>query len=166
MPGVFVILIVKRDQAIFETDDALVTDRHAEKDVLDIISELSAITEDSSIACVLNCRGLRTATDKSWNSSRIKWIRQKKGIAAFSKDRLEKSGMINLEQAAHQLGISTNTVHRFIKIGLIEAKQVKEHAPWLIARSELEKTAVAKAVQSIQINSASKTESSQECLNL
>lgn len=140
--------------------------RNTQKDVLDIISELSAITEDSTIARVLNRCGLKTATGKNWNSSRIKWIRQKKGIAAFSKNRLEKSGMINLEQAAHQLGISTNTVHRFIKIGLIEAKQVIKHAPWLIARSELEKTAVAKAVQSIKINGASKIETSQKCLTL
>jgi DNA invertase Pin-like site-specific DNA recombinase len=140
--------------------------RKTRKEALDIISELSAITEDSAIARILNRCGLKTATGKSWNSLRVKWIRQENGIAAFNKKTVEKSGMINLEQAARQLEVSKNTVRRFIKAGLIEAKQVVKHAPWIIASSELEKTAVIKAVQSIKMNGASQIEANQQKLNL
>jgi DNA invertase Pin-like site-specific DNA recombinase len=140
--------------------------RTTSKDALDIIAELSTITEDSAIARILNRCGLKTATGKSWNGLRVKWIRQENGIAAFNKHRVEESGMINLEQSARQLGVSKNTVRRFIKAGLIEAKQVVKYAPWLIARSELKKAAVIKAVQSIKMNGASKIEVNQQALKL
>lgn len=133
---------------------------------MDIIAELSTITEDGAIARILNRCGLKTASGKNWNGLRVKWIRQDNGIAAFSKDRIKESDTINLEQSARQLGISQNTVRRFIKAGLIEAKQVVPHAPWLIARSELEKPAVIKAVQSIKINGVSKIEMDQQDLKL
>ena len=140
--------------------------RKTSKEALDIIAELSTITEDSAIARILNRCGLKTATGKSWNGLRVKWIRQENGIAAFSKDRFEESGMINLEQSARQLGVSKSTVRRFIKAALIEAKQVVKHAPWLIARSELEKKAVITAVQSIKINGVSNIEVNQQALKL
>lgn len=139
---------------------------HTSKKALDIIKELSPTTEDSAIARVLNRCGLKTARGKSWNGMRVRWIRIDHSITAFNKAKFEQSGMLNLAQSARQLGISEKVVRRFIRVGLIEAKQVVKHAPWLIACSELEKPDVIKAVQSIKLNGRPKIEVYQQDLSL
>lgn len=130
--------------------------RKTPENALELVKELSQITPDGDIARILNRCGLQTASGKSWNQSRIRALRQQHQIPAFSKQRLDEAGILNLSQAANQLQISPEAVLRLIKAGLIAAKQVVTHAPWRIDRSELAKPEVLAAVKSIQKNGKGK----------
>lgn len=140
--------------------------RTTNKKAIELIKELAVITDDSDIARVLNRCGLKTGTGKNWNQSRVRGIRKSKRIPAFCKENYKKSGLINLTQAAAQLGISPPTVLRLIKSGIIQATQVVAYAPWSIHRSQLEKASVIEAVQSIKKNGKANFQISQIKLNL
>jgi hypothetical protein len=125
-------------------------DRATSQEAVDLIRQLAEISDDGNIARVLNRCGVKTGTGQSWNQSRVKWIRQQYQVPAFSQNSHKQSGLLNLRQTAEQLAVSPDTVLRLIKAGVITARQIVKHAPWLIAQSELTKPAVMEAVKSIK----------------
>jgi hypothetical protein len=136
------------------------------RDVIELVKELAAITADGDIARILNRCRLKTGRGLSWNQSRVKEVRTTNQIPAFSKRQPEKAEAIPLQHAAEQLKVSADAVRRFIKSGLLQAKQIVRHAPWLIPRSELEKPEVAAAVTAIKKNGEAKTQINPQQLTL
>jgi DNA invertase Pin-like site-specific DNA recombinase len=136
------------------------------RDVIELVKELATITNDSDIARILNRCGLKTGRGLSWNQLRVKEIRKAYELPAFSKTQHETANCVHLRQAAEQLGVSPDAVRRLIKSGLINAKQIVRHAPWLIAQSELEKPEVVDAVTSIKKNGEAKIQFNQQQLTL
>jgi len=136
------------------------------RDVIELVKELAAITADSDIARILNRCRLQTGRGLSWNQSRVKEVRTTNQIPAFSKRQPEKVEAIPLQHAADQLEVSADAVRRLIKSGLIKAKQIVRYAPWLIPRAELEKPAVAAAVTAIKKNGEAKTQINPQQLTL
>jgi DNA invertase Pin-like site-specific DNA recombinase len=126
--------------------------RQTSREVVELVKELVVICDDKDIARILNRCGLKTGAEQSWNQARVKWLRQANAIAAFSERHAATLGTINLRQAAEQLQISPDAVHRLIKAGVITAKQIVRYAPWMIPRAELEKASVRVAVASIKKN--------------
>jgi len=126
--------------------------RKTDKKAIELVKELVQITDDSDIARVLNRCGLKTGTGKNWTKSLVKNLRCAKGIPPFCKQTYEKSGLINLTQAAAQLEISPTTVLRLIKSGMIQATHIVSYAPWIIHQSELLKPSVIELVQSLKKN--------------
>ncbi|UCE05422.1 MAG: helix-turn-helix domain-containing protein, partial [bacterium] len=110
--------------------------------------------------------GLKTGRGQSWNQSRVKWIRQQYKIPAFSPKSHKQSGWLNLRQTADQLAVSGDTVMRLIKAGVIKARQIVKHAPWLIHQSELAKPKVIEAVKSIKKNGTMQIQIDQTQLEL
>ena len=109
---------------------------------------------------------MKTGTGQSWNQSRVKWIRQQYQVPAFSQKRYEQSGLLNLGQAADQLAVNPDTVMRLIKAGVINARQIVRHAPWMIHQSELAKPAVIEAVKSIKQHGKAQIQTDQNKLDL
>jgi len=140
--------------------------RTTDKKAVELVKELVAIVDDQDIARILNRCGLKTGAGQNWNQSRVKWLRQSQGIPAFCKQSYEKSGVVNLQQAAEQLKISPPTVVRFIKSGIIQATQIVPYAPWIIHVSELEKQSTIKAVLSLKKNGKANFQIKQNKLNL
>jgi DNA invertase Pin-like site-specific DNA recombinase len=122
--------------------------RRTSKEALEIIKELSIILDDGSIARILNRSGIPTGSGKSWNKLRVGSIRKVYNIPSFSNNG--NSTIINLTQAANELNVSDKIIRRFIKAGLIHAKQIVKHAPWMIDKSELKKPSVIKAVEVVK----------------
>ena len=131
---------------------------------IELIKELSSCVDDSSIARILNCTGVPTGSGKSWNKLRVSWIRKVYGIPPFSK--AQNLNILNLEQVANKLEVSTKVVRRFIKAGLINAKQIVKYAPWMIEKSELKKPAVIKAVEAIRKTGKANLQINQQELQL
>jgi len=117
-----------------------------DRDVVELIRELAMISPDYQIAGTLNILGLKTAKGLTWNEGRVKSIRDYYKIRAFSKERKEKEGWINMEEAAGYLGVSSMTVKRLITRGIIKGRQVVPHAPWVINKSDLDTDKVKTAV--------------------
>ena len=57
----------------------------------------------------------------------------------------EERGEITLEQAAKALSVSEMTVLRMIRSGLLLGEQVCKGAPWVIRRTDLDRTEVRQA---------------------
>jgi hypothetical protein len=136
------------------------------RDVIELVKELAAITDDTDIARILNRCGLKTGRGFSWNQLRVKEIRKAYELPAFSKTKPETADCIHLRQAAQQLEVSPDAVRRLIKLGIVKAKQIVRHAPWLIARAELKKPEVVDAVISIKKNGEAKIQINQQQLTL
>lgn len=139
--------------------------RQTSREVVELVKELAAITDDINIARILNRCGLKTGAEQSWNQARVKWLRQANDIPVFSERRAATLGAINLRQAAEQLQISPDAVLRLIKAGVIAARQIVRYAPWMIPRTELEKTAVRAAVTAIKKNGKANLQINQQQLN-
>ena len=138
--------------------------RQTSKEALEIITELASQLDDGAIARILNRSGVPTGSGKSWNKLRVGWIRKVYDIPAFSKNG--NSDTLNLEQAANELKVSEKTIRRFIKAGLIDAKQTLKYAPWIIEKSELKKPSLIKAVEVLKKTGKTNIQFNQQELNL
>jgi len=140
--------------------------RKTNVEIIELVKELAAITDDGDIARILNRCGLKTATGKNWNQGRVKALRRLNKITAVSEKTDGKADIINLHQAAVQLQISPDAVLRLIKLEIIKAKQIVRHAPWIIHKSELEKPQLIEAVKRIKKNGKAKIQLNQKELIL
>ena len=110
-----------------------------------LLARLAFLCEDHQIARILN--RLRYVAkddniDGNWTEFKVKEIRERYQIAAFSKKAYSQQGIVNLKTAASKLRVSMDSVLKMIKVGIVEATQVIAHAPWEIVESELSKPEV------------------------
>jgi excisionase family DNA binding protein len=101
------------------------------EDTVELIRRLAAHTADYQIAAILNKQGRRTGTGLPFNQSRVKYVRQQHGIPAAPPPDPD-GGLLTIEQAAEQLGVSNATVYRWLRAGLLPGEQTTSHAPWRI----------------------------------
>ena len=120
--------------------------RATERDVLEVIRELSKVCRDLTIAATLNRLGYRTGTGKTWRAHSVACVRYQYRLPNFAKEY----DWLTLTQAAQQLEVSTSVVKRCIAQGTIPARQVVPHAPWIIQRTALTLPAVQAVVQRVR----------------
>jgi DNA invertase Pin-like site-specific DNA recombinase len=108
--------------------------RHsADRSVIDLVSDLSKICPDKTIAAILNRLGYKTGQEKTWNASRVAGLRGYHKIAPFQK----QDDWITQEEAARELQVSNTVVKRLIRQRVLPARQVVKYAPWIIAKKDL-----------------------------
>lgn len=107
--------------------------------VQELIEKLARQLGDASIAALLNRLGHRTGKGHTWTEMRVRSYRGDHRIAVYREGEREQRGEVTLEQAAQVLGVSPMTVLRLIATGDIAAVQACRGAPWVIARSELDR---------------------------
>ena len=122
--------------------------RSTDQKVVDLIRELAKVCPDRSIASILNRLGYRTGTGKTWIESRVRSLRSYYNIEATSSQ--EDRAWFTLADAADELGVSSSSVRKLIRLKILPAKQVVPHAPWVIERSDLELKAVQEAAKAIR----------------
>jgi len=108
-------------------------------DVQKLIEQLARQLNDAGIAALLNRLGHRTAKGHTWTEMRVRSYRGDHRIAVYRQGEREQRDEVTLEQAANALQMSTMTVLRLIATGAIAATQACRGAPWVIARSELDR---------------------------
>ncbi len=86
---------------------------------------------DQQIAAVLNRQGRRTGTELPFTEARVKGARQRAGIAAALPPDPD-SETVTIQQAASELDVSTSTIRRWLREGLLPGEQVTPNAPWRI----------------------------------
>ncbi len=119
--------------------------RAADADVLELVRELSKVTEDKTIAAVLNRLGYKTGQGKSWHAHRVANLRHYHRLPSYHK----RADWLTLEQTAKKLGVSNTVVSRLIRESTLPARQVIRYAPWIIEVGDLERPAVQAAVQAV-----------------
>lgn len=121
-----------------------------EPDVVALIRRLAQVCDDQQITRILNRLKYHNQNGQSWIEAEIHHYRQANNIPAFSPQKYQQRGLINLSQAAQILELSCASVLKLIKWGLITANQVIEYAPWEIEQTELQKPNVRQAVAAMQ----------------
>ena len=118
--------------------------RHsADRSVIELVSELSKICQDKTIAAILNRLGYKTGQEKTWNASRVAGLRGYHKIAPFQK----QDDWVTQEEAARELQVSDTVVKRLIRERVLPAKQVVKFAPWIIEKKDLSLPAVQQQVK-------------------
>jgi DNA invertase Pin-like site-specific DNA recombinase len=122
--------------------------RSTDREVIDVARDLACVCEDSQIARILNMLGYRTGAGNTWNEARVRSLRSYHQIPKY--DASTGRPWLTADDVARCLGIAPNTVLRMIRRGVLPAKQVVAHAPWVVERGSLELPQVRAALTSIR----------------
>jgi excisionase family DNA binding protein len=102
-------------------------------DLIDLLRRLAQHSSDREIALVLSKQGRQTPTGLPFTAARVAGIRERAGIPAAPPPAREG---VSINEAAHQLGVCTQTIRRWLAEGLLPAEQTAPHAPWRISISD------------------------------
>jgi DNA invertase Pin-like site-specific DNA recombinase len=104
-----------------------------DQDTLKLVRRLARDYPDHQIAGILARQGLLTGAGKPFTAHRVRSLRHHHQIPA-AEPRTPPSGTdaVTVAQAAKELGVSTATVHRWLREGFITGAQMTRNAPWQI----------------------------------
>jgi excisionase family DNA binding protein len=102
-----------------------------DEDTIELIARLALHHPDDQIAAILGRQRRRTGTGLPFTATRVKAARQRAGIPAASPPDPD-SEIVTIENAATALGVSTSTIRRWLRDGLLPAEQTTPNAPWRI----------------------------------
>jgi DNA invertase Pin-like site-specific DNA recombinase len=109
-----------------------------EPETVELIRVCARLMPDKAIAGMLNRVGKRTGRLNGWTQSRVRGFRNEHGIAVHRDGEWVERGEVTLAQAAEMLNLSSMTVLRKIRAGIIPAEQYCKGAPWVIKRRDIE----------------------------
>ena len=78
---------------------------------------------------------MRTATGLTFTQLRVQSVRSQYEIPR-GRGQLSGEACFTVEQAAHELGVSGQTVHAWLRSGLLRGEQLTVGAPWRIVLDE------------------------------
>lgn len=116
-------------------------------DIVDAIRQLVLICDDKTVAAVLNRNGVVTAHGHRWCRMAIASLRNKRGIAVYSRERQRDEGWMNLTQAAARLGVSPKTIRRAAESGEIKAMHPLHDSPWIFRGADIDDPAFRKGFE-------------------
>jgi len=115
---------LRRPQPKIRTDD----------DTVDLVRRLAVHYPDAKIAGILNRQGRRTPRGLSYTAGRVQGLRHYWGIPRHqpATSAPGEGELLNVAQAARQLGIAPSTLLRWLNDGFIAGEQVTPGAPWRV----------------------------------
>jgi len=112
------------------------------KDTVEMVRTLAAEFDDAQIACILSKQGRRTGEGNPFTSHKVAQLRHRNDIAVhpLRRARDPKEGPFTADQAATELGVASETVHRWLREGTLPGRQLAPGAPWqIVLTAELRK---------------------------
>ena len=108
-----------------------------DEDSIGLVRRLAQHHDDATIAGVLNRQERTTATGLRFTQNLVGNLRRHWGIARCVEPAEPTSGeLMNITQAARELGIAASTIHRWLNDGFITGEQLTPGAPWRIRVNE------------------------------
>ena len=120
---------------------------HTPPETVEAVRQLNRICDDLIIAGLLNRAGIRTGRGNRWNADRVKSMRGSFDIPAYTPERQNGEGWLNLTEAAGQLSVATATLRLGIEKGLLTADHPLPDGPWIIHRDQLTTSQAEQLVQ-------------------
>jgi hypothetical protein len=112
------------------------TGRHArctDQDTIALVRRLAERYPDKQIAAILARQGRLTGAGNPFTAHRVAGLRTHHKIpAAPVRPAAHDGEMVTIAKAASELGVSTATVHRWLREGFITGEQITPGAPWQI----------------------------------
>jgi hypothetical protein len=111
--------------------------RCTDRDTITLVRQLAEQYPDKQIAAILARQGRRTGAGNPFTAHRVAGLRAHHKIPAAPVRATTHDGeMVTIAKAANELGVSTATVHRWLREGFITGEQVTPGAPWQIRLSD------------------------------
>ncbi len=103
-----------------------------------LIGQLALELDDAQIARVLNKQGRRTGEGNPFTAHRVATHRHRHGIACCPKKRARdpRQGPFTADEAAAELDVTSGTIHRWLRDGILPGRQAAPAAPWQIVLTE------------------------------
>jgi excisionase family DNA binding protein len=105
--------------------------RRLAEGTVELIRRLARHHPDRQIAQILSSQGRVTGTGLPFTEARVRAARQRAGIPAAPPPD-PGSDLVTIDQAAKELAVSTATVRRWLRDGLLPGEQTTPGAPWRI----------------------------------
>jgi hypothetical protein len=115
-------------------------------ETVQLVRELARLLPDHSIAPVLNRLGIRSARGHSWTQLTVRNFRGAHQIAVYREGEREQRHELVLRETASRLGVSSMTVIRLIRDGILPGRQICAGAPYVIREEDLDRPAVRRAI--------------------
>ena len=107
--------------------------RCTDQDTIALVRQLAEHYPDKQIAAILARQGRRTGAGNPFTAHNVHGLRTYHKIpAAPVRPTTHDADMVTIAKAANELGISTATVHRWLREGFITGEQITPGAPWQI----------------------------------
>lgn len=110
------------------------------KDTVEMVRTLATEFDDAQIARVLSRQGRRTGKGNPFTAHKVAMLRNRNGIPVHPQRRARdpKEGPFTADQAAAELGVSSKTIQRWLREGILPGRQIAAGAPWrIVLTSEL-----------------------------
>jgi len=112
-----------------------------------VIRELARLMPDRAITAFLNRSGKQTGKGNNWTETRLRAFRSSRGIPVYREGERQERNELTQEEAAERLQISTRTMNRLIRCGVVPAHQACKGAPWVISADALSLPQVTRALK-------------------
>ena len=107
--------------------------RCTDQDTIALVRQLAEHYPDKQIAAILSRQGRRTGAGNPFTAHNVHGLRTYHKIpAAPVRPTAHDGDMVTIAKAANELGVSTATVHRWLREGFITGEQITPGAPWQI----------------------------------
>ena len=107
-------------------------------ETVQLIEKLAVELDDAQIARVLNKQGRRTGEGNPFTAHGVAAHRNRHGIACCPKKRARdpRQGPFTADEAAAELEVTSGTIHRWLRDGILPGRQPAPAAPWQIVLTE------------------------------
>lgn len=107
--------------------------RCTDQDTIALVRQLAERYPDKQIAAILARQGRLTGAGNPFTAHRVAGLRAHHNIpAAPVRAAADDGEVVTIATAASELGVSTATVHRWLREGFITGEQITPGAPWQI----------------------------------
>jgi DNA invertase Pin-like site-specific DNA recombinase len=109
--------------------------RATDEDTVTLLRRLAPHYDDKTIAMILSRQKRRTGTGLPFTQTRVKSLRQSRGIPAFSPPETlgsDDAQIMTVDQVAREFELDKSTVYRWLRDGFIVGEQLTPCAPWRI----------------------------------
>lgn len=133
--------------------------RCTDREVVQLVRELAASSDDRVIAQVLNKLGYKTGVGNSFNLGRVQFLRHYHQIPCFEAG---KRDWLTLEEAAERLKVSQGTVRKLLERGVMAGRQIVKYAPWMINQDAMQAATVQAAIAAVHAGQSIPSTSKQQ----
>lgn len=108
------------------------------EDTIDMVRKLAKELDDAQIARVLNKQGRRTGLGNAFSAQKVATLRYRNKIPACPKKTVRdpREGPFSADEAAAELDVTSSTIHRWLRSGILAGSQIAPGAPWRIILTE------------------------------
>jgi hypothetical protein len=107
--------------------------RCTDQDTIALVRQLAEHYPDKQIAAILSRQRRRTGAGNPFTAHRVAGLRANHAIPACPVRATSHDGeVVTIAKAAAELGVSTATVHRWLREGFVVGEQITPGAPWQI----------------------------------